>query len=748
MTETRKVLLLKPDYEFFPMGLSYVASTMERAGVEYDYVDCYYDDVDLEERFKGDDYFALATGGLVGDFPFFAKIFDQAKQLRPDLPCIIGGNIARDVNPEVLFGHTKVDYAVLGEAEIIFPELLAKLITGERDISGVNGLIYRSIFGKITKTPRQKRFDITANSAFPSLKFLDDYAWMREWRRTVPILTGRGCTGKCSFCAPSHRSFRARPLEDVMHEIRMIIDRFDPELLQFLNEVFYDDEESVIEFCTEYKKHFDKPFLCVLRLDMDPRVLSHLKAANCVGFNVGVESGSNAVLEKMCKQITTDMTRAFIAEAKRLGGMKILSGFMFGSEGETEEDIQQTIDLHDELKIQSGVSPVVPYPGTPIYRRALHRGLIEDEYQFLLRVCGMWFRDFPSDSFFLKDGKGKSVLPNLTAIPDDRFVKVMLRTYLRLHSYYGLKSARLESEGEQLFIHGNCPCCGVEASFEFDRTLPMIKNISCPNVRKGDCINSFEFHAHIYSIKEVADHARQVAEQMKGKKRIALVGSKPLPMKFLLDHDVFKIDFEDVIGVAYPYSRTCSGYLYQDRFSACNAPNTKYYPLEELLKMEPDAVILAEMAPQVELDYIRDVLVKAGVDESILFDMCPRDAIPYPEGANFWRTVEKLPELKKTVVWPAGGFGRSILEESVLDASKVVAFVDKNPGSDAETFHGKRIVEPSAVSEFDFDSILIATGVHEAEIMESIKSDPTLAEKQLVWVTEYFFREMQSGPTA
>jgi hypothetical protein len=79
----------------------------------------------------------------------------------------------------------------------------------------------------------------------------------------------------------------------------------------------------------------------------------------------------------------------------------------------------------------------------------------------------------------------------------------------------------------------------------------------------------------------------------------------------------------------------------------------------------------------------------------------------------------------------------------VVDPSQIVGFIDKNADSQGDEILGKPVVSPSNSSEFEFDSIVITSGSCHREILDSIKADPSLADKQLLWATELFVKEMR-----
>ena len=91
------------------------------------------------------------------------------------------------------------------------------------------------------------------------------------------------------------------------------------------------------------------------------------RRAGCYAVNVGVESGSDRILKRMRKSITTEEMKESISKVKR-AGIDIGGFFIIGFPSETKEDILQTIEYSKSLELDRiGVSYFQPYPGTKEY---------------------------------------------------------------------------------------------------------------------------------------------------------------------------------------------------------------------------------------------------------------------------------------------------------------------------------------------------------------------------------------------
>ncbi|MCP4277675.1 MAG: radical SAM protein [Gammaproteobacteria bacterium] len=117
---------------------------------------------------------------------------------------------------------------------------------------------------------------------------------------------------------------------------------------------------------------------------------------------LGAESGSPAILEEIEKNITTDDILNGSRTVVKSGIEPVLS-FMSGFPGETQEDLEKTVDIILELWsidpaiIVNGVFPFNAYPGTALYATAIEEGLESPktlkewgEYSFQYKPDNPW----------------------------------------------------------------------------------------------------------------------------------------------------------------------------------------------------------------------------------------------------------------------------------------------------------------------------------------------------------------------
>ena len=194
----------------------------------------------------------------------------------------------------------------------------------------------------------------------------------RRWRWGF-VLTSRGCPYPCIYCSPSLRNsfgtrYRARSTRSVVQELDLL-QQLGCTLIHFKDDVFTLDRQRVEALCEALLARGGRqPWTAQTRPDLvDGRLLRLMRRAGCVTLGMGVESGSQRVLDRLHKQLrVTQVPRAFASA--REAGIRTVGFFMLGNPGETEEDLQKTHRLM--LQVAPDIIQVAfftAYPGAPVF---------------------------------------------------------------------------------------------------------------------------------------------------------------------------------------------------------------------------------------------------------------------------------------------------------------------------------------------------------------------------------------------
>lgn len=351
--------------------------------------------------------FGITIGnGQILEVEECAKIIKKADQ---ENIIVYGGPLASS-SPKILLEHCLCDYALTGEAENTFPELLRRLLRGEKypDVNEIPGLYYRrngEIKGRI-----HKKIGQLAESSNPDFSEFDmDFyvGYLKETGQSWEIMASRGCVGVCSFCYKMVGSgISIRSIDDVLGEIEMVIKNYG------LNKFYFVDDNLLLikdwyqSFLRRRKERgLDFSFVVQARIDSitEEAVREGVKNG-LVCVSVGVEVVSQSALDKIRKRITIEQVKEKIALLDSYG-VAFSANFIIGFDWETEDDYRQMFDFikDNNLASRAKLSYLTPLPNTLIYRQAKERDLIGDEYEYILEMGDLYWE----------------LILNLTSMPDE-----------------------------------------------------------------------------------------------------------------------------------------------------------------------------------------------------------------------------------------------------------------------------------------------------------------------------------------
>jgi radical SAM superfamily enzyme YgiQ (UPF0313 family) len=326
-------------------------------------------------------------------------ISSKLREVKPNIKQIIGG-VHATLEMKVLNKLPDIDYSVLREGE----EVMLNLVNNV-PLKDIKGITYRDNKNKLVN-----------NGIAPIIKDIDnlpmperDKFWgiTEEEKKRVDvsyICTIRGCPYKCTYCAsPFHwdrKTTRLRSPKSVIDEMKHLkknywqnVKKFDfsqsanstakdqlkiedNTMVYFVDDVFTVHKKRVKEILKMMiKEKLNMKWKCEARTDhLDDEIAELLNEAGCVRVKLGFESGSDKILKQVKKLETKD---------EMLNGARILkkhnvafSGyFMTGFPGETDEDLQQTIDFAKEVDADYySLSVLAPYYGTELFNDLMAKG--------------------------------------------------------------------------------------------------------------------------------------------------------------------------------------------------------------------------------------------------------------------------------------------------------------------------------------------------------------------------------------
>jgi radical SAM superfamily enzyme YgiQ (UPF0313 family) len=290
---------------------------------------------------------------------------------------IAHGSDATDHAKEYL--QNGADFVLVGEPEQSLVELCASILAGGALPKEIAGVIHLDAKGNLVqssvKPPRNPNWK---NLAKPARELIDLEPYREAWVSahgyfSTNVVASRGCPYRCNWCAKpiSGNKFQLRSPQLVADEIRELKKVYGVEHIWFGDDIFALNLHWVKEFADEVEaRECVVPFKIQSRADlMSQETVTSLKRAGCAEVWMGVESGSQRVLDSMDKGLRVaevEAARARLGEA----GIRACYFLQFGYPGEQWEDIQQTIELVRSTRPDDiGVSFSYPLPGTAFFDR-------------------------------------------------------------------------------------------------------------------------------------------------------------------------------------------------------------------------------------------------------------------------------------------------------------------------------------------------------------------------------------------
>lgn len=413
--ESRSPAVAKSGTLYYPKWLCYAAGVAIKNGHEVDVVDApaWNKDIDyVVDRLTKKNIQALvvdtSTPSIVNDIKVVAEINSRL----PSLPIIMVGRHVSTLPEDTLKKAPFLSAVAIKEYEYTVRDWLLAIESGA-DLEKVDGIVFYKNGEMIKTNPRAAIENLDelpfVSEVYKKYLRVEDYFYGHSLWPLVVFDTSRGCPYRCTFCVypqtfSGHR-MRYRSVANVADEFDFIA-RELPQVKTIMleDDTFIIDKDRTLELAEELIKRGNKlPFDSNCRADVkaDVTFFKKLKKAGARLFCVGFEAGNNDVLKHIKKNLNLNLTEQFMDNTKKAGIM-VHGCFMVGNLNETQETMQQTLDMAKKLMPDTAqFFPIMVYPGTAAYEEAKQRGLLSTE-------------DY--SNWLTTDGLHNSVvnLPNLT----------------------------------------------------------------------------------------------------------------------------------------------------------------------------------------------------------------------------------------------------------------------------------------------------------------------------------------------
>ena len=407
----QKIVLYNPRAVFYTMPLALVAIGSELDPDKYEVI--IIDgrlDRDAERKVVAALEGALClgvtvlTGAPISDA---LQISRAAKAARPDVPVIWGGWHPSMFGRECL-RESCVDVTVQAQGEATFADIVQRL-SGRHSLEGCAGCMFRRADGSVHVNPprallpldrfRPHNYDLIPVERYYTLK----------GKRQLDFISSQGCNFRCAFCSDPFvygRKWVGIAPDAMVGKLRELWNRYQFDDLNFQDETFFTKRERVRAMAQQIVDSGMKfTWAATMRADQGVRLPDDVwelcKRSGLRRLLVGVESGDEAMLKRIKKDVTLDEVLHTAGRMRDLG----LAGnfpFIVGFPDETDESVDKTIAVAKHLRSMSDqfATPIFyfkPYPGSAIVTEAVARGFrLPDslsewsEFDYVAGMPGPW----------------------------------------------------------------------------------------------------------------------------------------------------------------------------------------------------------------------------------------------------------------------------------------------------------------------------------------------------------------------
>jgi radical SAM superfamily enzyme YgiQ (UPF0313 family) len=370
-----RVVLYNPRAVFYtmPLALVAIASALDRTRVDV---------VIIDGRLEADPVRAVVdassnalcvgitvlTGAPIHDALAVSR---AVKAAQPTCPIVWGG-WHPSLFAEQCASESSVDVVVTGQGEDTFRAIVDHLLDG-REVGGVMAGPLKDL------------------NAFPahdySLIPVERYFALKRARQ-IDYISSQGCRFRCAFCADPavfDRGWTGLLPERIGDEVAHLHQRYQMRDLAFQDETFFTHAARVDAFAEQLlRRNLSITWTATLRADQACRLGEGLfektVRSGLRRVMVGVESGSQEMLDRLTKDMKLDQVRrtAEMCARHRVGA---IFNFIVGFPGESERSMQATLGLAKSLRRSNAdfETPIFyyrPYPGNQIADEAAANGYV------------------------------------------------------------------------------------------------------------------------------------------------------------------------------------------------------------------------------------------------------------------------------------------------------------------------------------------------------------------------------------
>ncbi len=369
--DVKEQKIMKP---YPPLGLLYVSAYLKSKNIPNDVFDTTFSSQQEQLNFileKQPKVICIYTNLMTKiEVVKLVKILKTEKYNYPKI--VLGGpDVTYNIENYLKAG---ADFLVIGEGEETTFELYQAIIN-QTNLKEVDGIAFLEN-NQVIETKSRTKFKELDQLPLPNRDAISMQKYLDTWKNnhgqsSMTISTQRGCPYTCKWCSTAvyGQSYRRRPAHLVASEMKMLKEKYNPDAIWFVDDVFTVSHKWLLDFRSEVKKqNAIISFECITRAErLNDEILELLKEIGCFRIWIGAESGSQKIIDLMDRRVDINHVKTMIQKTNAIG-IETGTFVMVGYPEETQKDIEQTIQyLKEANPTHYTITIAYPIKGTSLY---------------------------------------------------------------------------------------------------------------------------------------------------------------------------------------------------------------------------------------------------------------------------------------------------------------------------------------------------------------------------------------------
>ncbi len=357
------------------LSLGYLAGMLDKYRIPFQVIDAAAENLSIQEilkrigRFKPD-YIGITTNISIAYTSVFTAL--HIKNTFPHIKIVMGGPWATAQCEEIIQRHY-ADIVVLGEGDYTIVDIGRTNPGDVKSLEKIDGICFWTSNGPHRTPPRNQILNLD-ELPFPKWGYFPKEKFTRSTRvkPMYPFITSRGCPYNCMNCTKIIHGFRMRyrSIENMVAELDYL-KQLGAREIAIEDDMFNLDLIRIKKLLMEIIKrnyNFKIQLSNGIRADhIDPLFANLLYAAGAYHVALGIESGSQKVVDFLCKGLNLSVLPKSVVTLQR-AHLKVAGYFIMGLPVETFQSLIHTIDFANRIKLDQVVFlTLVIFPGTRLF---------------------------------------------------------------------------------------------------------------------------------------------------------------------------------------------------------------------------------------------------------------------------------------------------------------------------------------------------------------------------------------------